>query len=59
MISFMDKTFCAYFDTCKKGEKCERALTEKVKRDAATWWGDANAPICIYAEHPDCYREKK
>lgn len=55
MICYKDKTFCPYWQLCKIGYKCELALTEKVKQDAAKWWGGDNAPIAVYKGFPPCF----
>ena len=55
MICYKDITFCTFFPLCKNGHKCKVALTEKIKNDAVKWWGDENAPICIYSDFPDCF----
>ena len=65
MISFRDRTYCPYFNTCQNGNSCKRALTDSVKRDAEIWWDDfmngkedrGEPPICVYADKPECYKE--
>jgi len=70
MISYKDMTFCEHYEMCEDGDECERALTPKVKEDAAKWWGreasnasDAisglDAPIAIADfRESDCYKGK-
>ena len=55
MLCYKDKTWCVFKD-CKKFNKCEDALTDKVKLDALKWWGKSNAPIAVYSEKPNCYK---
>jgi hypothetical protein len=57
IISYKDKTFCSYWMPCKKGLKCDRALTSFVMANAETWWGSENPPICTYKDKPDCFKE--
>ena len=56
MICFRDMTFCDFYKKCKKSSNCERPLTDKVVKEANNWM--KNAPICRYAEKPECYEEK-
>lgn len=53
MSCYKDKTFCPFYKTCKDGAGCDRALTEEVKAAAERWMKDA--PICMFADKPDCY----
>ena len=46
-------TFCRYWETCKKGGDCHRALTDEVVANAAR----AKLPISQFADEPDCYEE--
>ena len=57
MIGYRDMTFCPFFKQCKKGKKCDRALTDEVKKAAEKWWGDKHAPICMFAEKPECFED--
>ena len=61
MMCYRDMTFCTE-ETCKKfgdGENdCGRSLTKKVKKAAAGWWGQGDAPIAMFIDKPDCYQEK-
>jgi hypothetical protein len=56
MICYRDMTFCPFYIDCKKGKKCERALTEEVRQKAAEWLEDP--PICVFANKPDCFQRK-
>jgi len=57
MICFRDKTFCG-FEDCAKWVTCPRALGVADKLAALLWWGKPDPPICVFAEHPDCYEAK-
>ena len=56
MMCYRDRTYCQFFDTCKDGEMCARALTERVRRDAEAF----NLPLCTFIAPPkDCYTPKE
>jgi len=55
MICYRDRTYCPYFMICRDGYKCDRALTDKIQKDAEKWWGKPGAPICVYSEFPSCF----
>ena len=59
MMCYRDMTFCEYTE-CKEFGKCFRSLTDEVKQKAHDWWGDieGDAPICQFAEQPDCFKDK-
>ena len=63
MICYRDMTFCKFYDKCKFGDTCHRALTDKVFKEARKWAKDAfnmdTAPICQFINKPECYEEKK
>jgi len=59
MICYKDMTFCPYWKDCNKGNKCHRALTDKVIQDANKWWKGDGAPVCQYAEKPECFETKE
>jgi hypothetical protein len=50
--------FCSFYETCKKGDDCERALTDEVKYNALVWWGRKDVPISQYVILPVCFDEK-
>ena len=56
MLCYKDSTFCNFYLECKKGNKCSRALTDKVKEDAERWWDNEDYPICVYLDKPDCFK---
>ena len=53
MMCYRDKTFCTYYQICKNGYNCDRALTNKVKKEASEWM--KNPPICVYSDFPECF----
>lgn len=55
MVTYADMTFCPFFETCEKGKKCPRALTEEVK-DATV---RVRMHLSIFMEKPKCFEEKK
>ena len=55
MISYKDMTFCPFWRSCKDGNTCHRALTKEIIKKAHAWWGNKEAPICKFAEKPNCY----
>ena len=61
MHCYKDRTFCPFFKDCADAAGCDRALTDEVWERAIKWWkgiaGNENAPVCQYAEKPDCHRE--
>ena len=57
MISYKDMTFCEFFEDCKDGEGCFRALTDTVRENAEKWFGTKNPPISKYIEKPDCFKD--
>ena len=61
MICYKDMTFCAFYEYCKNGKACKRALTPEVREAAQRWWGNEKeeAPICIYTDQPHCYEKIK
>ena len=55
MLCYKDKTFCG-FQECRDFCKCDRALTKWVKKQAKAWMGE-DAPICQFAEKPECFKK--
>jgi hypothetical protein len=55
-----DKVFCPFWQICRDGadvetgEKCGRALTDKVRKKFNT----GNTDISIYHQHPECFVEE-
>jgi len=54
MIVYKDMCFCDYWEGCKDGEGCIRALTQDV-------WVKAESiglPVDRFMENPICFKEK-
>lgn len=63
MMCWKDRTFCN-FDDCDEWNTCNRAFTNEKQVAAGEWWkrggGKAeDAPVCFYADKPQCYKEQK
>ena len=59
MICYKDKTFCPFYQNCKEGKTCDRALTPEVIDQAVKWWRGKGAPIAQYAEKPKCWKSSE
>ena len=57
MIGFRDMTFCTYDNDCAKAKKCPRVLTPEIREAARKWWGNAEAPIIMFFEKPQCHEK--
>ena len=55
MICCRDKTFCPFYVNCARAADCHRALTDEVRAAASAWWGDGDAPICVFTDPPSCH----
>jgi hypothetical protein len=55
MMCYKDMTFCPFWEDCASAKGCSRPLTPEVRIQADMWWGKAGAPICTYADKPDCW----
>ena len=53
IIGYRDMTFCSFWDKCKHGNGCFRALTSDVIDRA----NKGNRNICQYADRPSCFEE--
>lgn len=51
MTCYKDKTYCQYWPLCAKGERCDRAYTDKVSEAAQK----AGLPVCGFADMPSCF----
>ena len=51
MYCLHDMTYCSFYITCKQGDTCLRALTEKINDESRK----LKIPICQYMEVPKCY----
>lgn len=54
-MTYMDMTFCRFYEDCIKAKDCPRPLTPEVKAKAEKWM--KNAPICVYSEKPTCHKQ--
>lgn len=59
MLCYRDMTFCKFYLSCANGSACRRAYTPAVAQAARDWWGNDNAPVAFYAEHPQCWEVKQ
>lgn len=57
MMCYRDRTFCPFYAECGDGDGCRAALTQQVKDDAKKWWGNEDAPIAVYTDKPQCFKE--
>lgn len=55
MLCYKDMTFCSYWNQCKNGSICQRALTPYVEIMAQK----VRLPICQYTDKPECLKEVK
>ena len=58
MMCYRDRTWCSA-KGCEDFMKCDRALTEQVLQDAKDWWGGDGAPIYLFVDKQECYKEEK
>lgn len=58
MLCYGDRTYCSFFEKCKNGDNCSRALNKNVLDGALKWWGKPGAPICQYVDKPKCFEDK-
>ena len=54
-MAYKDMTFCTFWEECKDGNNCNRALTPKVRKEAELWWGDDNVLISTFLHKPNCF----
>lgn len=61
MMCYKDMTFCPAWihERCTDSAGCELVLDDKVKEGAVKWWGSDEAPICIFVEEPECFKEEE
>lgn len=57
MMCYRDRTYCPFSSSCLNATNCSRALTDEVKEAAYKWWGNQEAPICVYVDKPECYHK--
>ncbi len=62
-LVYLDMTLCPY-DDCIKFVGCYRAFDDDRKERAKRWWKamggrPEEAPICLFAERPGCFKGVK
>ena len=57
MMCYRDMTFCTFWEECKKGKECARALTPKVEEAAKRWWKGDDPPFCCFVDNPECFEQ--
>ena len=55
MMCYKDMTFCNEID-CFKFNTCPRAYNDEAKAGAFKWMGE-NAPVALWVDRPECYKE--
>ena len=55
MLCYRDRTFCPYWEKCKDGVGCSRALTQEVKDGAIKWAGSGYPLVSVFASQPECF----
>ena len=58
MICYKDRWFCESYKTCKFRDKCNRALTPKVQKEADKWWNQKSTTPIDSRIKPECYESK-
>ena len=65
MMCYRDMTFCTFYKNCADAKDCHRPLTPEVEKAADEWFkswrkgdDDQGAPICMFSEKPECWKEK-
>ena len=53
MIHYKDMTFCKFYNECREGKKCFRALTMDVEINAHS----VGLPISMFVVKPECFRK--
>lgn len=54
-MTYKDKTFCTFWEECKYGVICHRALTLEERKEAKLWWGNEDVPISVFLNKPNCF----
>lgn len=54
MLCYKDMTFCSFYDRCKEGKNCFRALTPKVISKSK----EIHLPISQFVCAPKCFEMK-
>lgn len=53
MICFKDMAFCSLYPSQCKNDKCPRAFTENLRKEAIEWWGTVDVPVA-YSSVDNC-----
>lgn len=51
MLCYKDRTYCPFSILCRDGYTCDRALTDKIKKDAEKF----GLPISQFNDFPECF----
>ena len=51
MLFYKDRTYCPFGILCRDGYTCDRALTDKIKKDAEKF----GLPISQFNDFPECF----
>jgi len=54
MICYRDMTFCSFYKSCAKANKCGRKLDEQVKVGAKK----IGLPIAQFVNQPECFKRQ-
>lgn len=52
MKCFRDTTYCRYYQHCRYGKVCNKALTQEIREEAMKY----RFFLCEYTIEPDCYK---
>lgn len=52
MMCYRDRTFCQFYDDCKDGNRCVRALTPTIRERAEAF----GLYISQYVDRPECFK---
>ena len=55
MMCYRDRCWCSFYETCKDGAECDRALTPEIQVKACA----SHLLISQFAEKPECWKCKK
>jgi hypothetical protein len=53
IMEYKDKCFCVFYETCKLGNTCHRALTQEVINGAF----NVGMWVSQFVDKPDCYKD--
>jgi hypothetical protein len=55
MITYKDMTFCPFWEECRDGPECPRALTKDIYQRAEA----IGLPVSRFVTEPECFREER